>query len=67
MNIRKQKGFFRSRADKRLFGVCSGIAYHVGVDPAVIRLIAVLMTICTAGALLLGYVIMALIIPEEQF
>lgn len=67
MNIRKQKGFCRSRTEKRLFGVCSGIAYYVGVDPAVIRLIAVLMTVCTAGALLLGYVIMALIIPEEQF
>lgn len=66
MNLRKQKGICRSRTDKRLCGVCAGIADHVGVDPSVIRLIAVLMTLCTVGALLLGYIIMAIIIPEEE-
>ena len=37
------EAFRRSRADKRIFGVCGGIAYYFGVDATVVRIIAVIL------------------------
>ena len=59
-----QKKLYRSKTDKKLCGVCAGIAEYLNLDPTVVRLIWVLLVLC-AGCGLLAYLICALIIPEK--
>jgi phage shock protein C len=55
---------YRSRFDKRLFGVCGGIAQFLRVDATLVRIAVVLLTVFTGIPLLL-YFLLALIIPKE--
>ena len=59
-----EKKLYRARTDKKIAGVCSGMAKYIGIDVTVVRLIWVLVAIF-AGAGLLAYLICALIIPQE--
>ena len=59
-----QKKLYRSATDKKLAGVCGGVAKYLNMDPTVIRVIWVLLALF--GSLgLIAYIICALIIPEE--
>lgn len=53
----------RSREDRFLFGVAGGFAEYFAVDPFLIRVGWVLLTIATAGVAALMYVVLASIIP----
>ncbi|MBR3869923.1 MAG: PspC domain-containing protein [Clostridia bacterium] len=58
-----EKKLRKSKTDKKLCGVCGGIAQYLGLDSTVVRLIAVLLAIfCGSG--LLVYIIAALVMPE---
>lgn len=46
-------------------GVASGIARHLGVDPALVRIAFVLLTVA-GGSGVLAYLIAWLVIPEES-
>ena len=59
-----EKKLYRSKTDKKIAGVCGGLAKYMGIDVTVVRLIWVLVAIF-AGAGLLAYLICALIIPQE--
>ena len=59
-----EKKLYRSRADKKLCGVCGGLAKYFGVDVSIVRLLTVLAAIFVGGGLL-AYIICALVIPEE--
>jgi phage shock protein C len=59
-----EKKLYRSRYDKKLAGVCAGLAKYLNMDPTVVRLVWVLISLF-AGAGLLAYIICALVIPEE--
>jgi len=48
-----------------LGGVCGGLGEHVDVDPTIIRLVWVVITLLTIGTGLLVYIIAWIIIPEE--
>lgn len=60
------KKLYRSKKDRKLCGICGGLAQYIDLDSTIIRLIVVVLSLCTAivGALLV-YIIAALIIPEE--
>ena len=59
-----EKKLYRSATDKKLAGVCAGIAKYLNMDPTVIRVIwAILSLFAFVGVI--AYVICALIIPEE--
>lgn len=49
--------------DRKLCGVCGGIADYFGVDPTLIILLWVLLVLC-AGTGILAYIIAAIIMPE---
>jgi phage shock protein PspC (stress-responsive transcriptional regulator) len=55
----------KSKTDRRICGVCGGIADYIGVDSNVVRLIWAAITLF-AGAGLLLYIIAAIILPEEE-
>lgn len=54
----------RRQDDRMVFGVASGLGAYFNLDPTIIRLIFVLMTL-TGGHGILIYLILAIIMPEE--
>lgn len=54
----------KSSSDKKLAGVCGGIAEWLGVDPTIIRLAWALLAFGW-GTGVLAYIICALVLPEE--
>ena len=59
-----EKRWVRSRGNKMLAGVCGGLAEYLGVDPVIVRLAAVLLTLWNGVGLLI-YLVLALIMPQE--
>ena len=59
------KKLYRSNTNKKLCGVCGGLAEFFNIDPTIVRLIWALITLF-AGAGLLAYIVCALIIPEKS-
>ena len=58
------KRLARSKSDQMFLGVASGIADYMNIDPAIVRLLFVLLTL-TGGHGVLIYLILAIIMPEE--
>ena len=59
-----QKKLYRSATDKKLAGVCAGVAKYLNMDATVIRVLwAVLSLFAFVGVI--AYIVCALIIPEE--
>lgn len=59
-----KKRLCKSSTDKKIFGVCGGLAQFLGVDPTIIRLIWAVLIFC-AGTGLLAYIIAALVLPND--
>ena len=59
-----EKKLYRSNTNKKIAGVCGGLAEYLNVDTTIIRLIWALVVLF-AGAGLLAYIVCALIIPEK--
>ena len=56
----------RRSNDKMIAGVCAGVAHYFDLDPTVIRIVYVLLSIFTAFAGVLVYLILWLVMPKEQ-
>jgi phage shock protein C len=56
---------YRSDSDYILAGVCGGLAEHFQIDPTLLRLVFVLLTI-GGGSGVLIYLILWLVIPREN-
>ena len=56
------KKLMRSSTDKRIAGVCAGLADYFDMDPTIIRLVWVLFLIC-GGTGLLAYIILWIVLP----
>lgn len=57
---------YRSQDDRAIAGVAGGLAEHWGADPSLVRILWALLAIFTGGIALLVYVIMAIVVPEED-
>ena len=62
MNNRR---LYRSRDDRMISGVCSGLADYMDIDPTIVRLLFVLGAIFGL-ATFWAYIIMMLVVPEEM-
>ncbi len=60
-----EKRLYRSRSDRMIWGVCGGLAKYFNIDPTIVRVIAVLL-IFANGLGILGYVILAIVVPLES-
>jgi phage shock protein C len=58
------KRLYRSREDRMLGGVCGGLGGYLGVDPTLVRILAVL-SLFLPGPQILAYLIAWIIVPEE--
>jgi phage shock protein C len=59
------KRLYRSRDDKMLGGVCGGLGEYLDVDPTLIRVLWVVVTVLGAGTGLIAYIILWFLIPVE--
>ena len=59
------KKLTRPRNGRMLGGVCAGISEYLGIDPTVVRMICVLLSIGTIGLALLVYLVLCFVIPES--
>lgn len=59
------KKLYKSQTDKKLFGVCGGLAEYFNVDSTLMRLIVVFLALFV-GCGILAYLIAALIMPTAQ-
>lgn len=59
-----EKKLYKSSTDKKLAGVCGGIAEYFNIDSTLVRLGWVLFSLL-GGSGLLAYIIAAIIIPER--
>ena len=59
------KKLCKSNTNKKICGVCGGIAEYLNADPTLIRLAFVLIS-AIAGSGVLAYVLAALIMPEAS-
>lgn len=59
------KRLYLAASDKKISGVCGGIAEYLEVDSTVIRLAWVVLTVLTGVAPgVIGYIIAAMVIPN---
>ena len=57
------KKLYRSVSDKKIAGVCGGLAEYLNIDTTVIRVIWALLSFWGPG--ILAYIVCALVIPEK--
>jgi phage shock protein C len=53
------------KRDKKIFGVCGGLGYYFGIDPTLVRVLF-LVAMLGFGTGLLLYIILALVMPEDN-
>ena len=59
-------GFRRSRDDRWIAGVCGGIAARTGLDPNLVRVLAVLLAVFGHLVGLIAYLAAWALVPEER-
>ena len=57
----------RSQMNRQIAGVCGGLAEYFDLDPTVVRVAYVLISVFTAFAGILVYILLWLIIPEREY
>ena len=61
-----EKKLYKSSTDKKLAGVCGGIAEYFNIDSTLVRLDWVLFSLL-GGSGLLAYIIAAIIMPDRPY
>ncbi|RKP56080.1 PspC domain-containing protein [Cohnella endophytica] len=56
---------YRSTRDRKLFGVCGGLADYLGMDATLLRIALIAVTVFSAGSVVIVYIIAGLVIPRE--
>lgn len=60
------KKLYRSR-EKKICGVCGGLADYFDLDPTIIRLLWVVLSFLSCSVGIIAYFVCALIVPEQPF
>jgi len=58
-----EKRLYKSISDKKLCGVCGGIAEYFEIDSTIVRLAWILFTVL-GGSGIIAYIIAALVMPK---
>ncbi len=59
------KKLYRSRTDRKIWGVCGGLAKYFDADPTIVRVIAIAAVFFT-GSGIIAYIVMAIVVPLED-
>ena len=60
-----EKKFYLSQTDKKIAGVCGGLAEYLGMDATIVRVIYALLVLFGGVGILL-YIILALLMPKAE-
>lgn len=63
-NVQARK-FYRDKSNRMIAGVASGIANYANIDPAIIRVLFILLSLSSLGFVLLGYILIWILVPEK--
>ena len=66
MSVRSN-GFRLNKANGKIMGVCAGLADYSGMDLMLIRVLAVLLTVCGVGSTIILYLVVGLIAPSNRY
>ena len=55
----------RSRSDKKIFGICGGLAKYLGINSTLMRVIFVAAAFLSSSTFILVYIILSFVIPKE--
>jgi phage shock protein PspC (stress-responsive transcriptional regulator) len=58
---------YRSRDDRWLGGVLGGLGAYFGIDPLLLRVATILLTVLGAGVLVPAYIVLWIFVPEEPY
>ena len=65
MSVRSNS-FRLNKTRGKILGVCAGLADYSGIDLMLVRVLAVLLTLCGVGSTVLLYLIVGLIAPSNR-
>ncbi len=65
--LNQRKKLFRSRKDKKILGVCGGLANYFGISSTLVRIIFLLAFFLGYGSFLIVYIVLGIIMPTEPF
>lgn len=64
-NVSSGQKLTRSRTDKKMAGVCGGLAKHLGINSTVLRLIFVAALFLSFNTFIFVYIALAFVMPKE--
>src|SRR5262249_29142237 len=64
-SMNDQKQLVRPREGRMVAGVCAGIRQVFGIDANIVRIIFAMLTVFSAGAAALVYLVAWVVVPEE--
>lgn len=62
---RPGRPFFRPRSDRKIGGVCAGIAQYLGLDVTLVRVLVVCLSIWPPLVGLVFYIVCWIVVPNE--
>ncbi|HEX2230372.1 MAG TPA: PspC domain-containing protein [Candidatus Binatia bacterium] len=60
------KRLYRSRQDRKIAGICAGLAEYFGMDTTLMRVGWVILAFLSAGLAILLYLVLIFVIPERD-
>ncbi|HTK96191.1 MAG TPA: PspC domain-containing protein [Terriglobales bacterium] len=63
--VAMRKQLLRSRRDRKVAGVCAGVAEYFDMDVTLVRVLWVVLTLVPPAPMLLAYIILWIVMPEE--
>jgi phage shock protein C len=66
MSVRSNS-FCLNKSEGKIMGVCAGLADYSGMDLMLIRVLAVLLTVCGVGSTIILYLLVGLVAPSNRY
>jgi len=64
--MEEPKRLYRSDTDKMIAGVCGGIAEYFTLDPTLVRIGYIVLSVFTVFSGVLGYLILWIVVPKRK-
>ena len=64
--MNEPKKLYRIEQGAKLTGVCGGVAEYFYIDANIVRLIWVIVTLCSVGAGLILYIVASVLLPKKS-
>jgi phage shock protein C len=63
----RSTAFRLNKSEGKIMGVCAGLADYSGIDLLLIRVLAVLLTLCGMGSTIIVYLLVGLLAPSTRY